>query len=198
MTKSAYFRFALTLLFSVAAFHRASAQQTSIIPITNTSNSNGAFVRGASNDGKRIVFESANDYTGENKDGNNEIFVYDADLRKIIQLTRTGSQSGSGGSGGGVTLNGSSPQSDNCPGGCEPSQFTATNAVPAISGDGTRIVFASSSGALTGIANADGNGEIYLATLTRGATTATIERITETDGLKDSFDNNTPAINYDG
>src|SRR5262245_47973516 len=195
MTKSAYFRFALTLLFSVAAFHRASAQQTSIIPITNTSNSNGAFVRGASNDGKRIVFESKNDYTGENKDGNNEIFVYDTDLRKIIQITRTG---GTGGSGGGVTLNGRSPQNDKCPGGCEPTQFTATNAVPAISGDGTRIVFASSSGLLTGVANADGNGEIYLATLPRGATAATVERITETDGLKDSFDNNTPTINYDG
>ncbi|MGH9935947.1 MAG: hypothetical protein ACREAM_06855, partial [Blastocatellia bacterium] len=147
---------------------------------------------------KRIVFESTNDYTGENKDGNNEIFVYDADLRKIIQITRTGSQSGTGGSGGGVILNGRNPQSNHCPGGCEPTQFTATNAVPAISGDGTRIVFASSSGVLTGVANADGNGEIYLATLPRCATSATIERITETDGLKNSFDNNTPAINYDG
>ena len=194
----ALFSFALFFVLSDGTIHQALAQQTSIIPITGATNSNGAFVRGASNDGKRIVFESTNDYTGENKDGNNEIFVYDADLRKIIQITRTGSQSGTGGSGGGVTLNGRSPQSDKCPGGCEPTQFTATNAVPAISGDGTRIVFASSSGLLTGVANADGNREIYLATLTRGATTATIERITETDGLKDSFDNNTPTINYDG
>lgn len=170
----------------------ALAQQTSIIPITNTANSNGAFVRGASNDGKRIVFESSNDYTGENKDGNNEIFVYDTDLRKIIQITKTGSQSTSGG-GSGQTLSGR-----NCPGGCPPGQATASNAVPAISGDGTRIVFASTSGQLTDISNADGNGEIYLATLPRGATAATIERITETDGLKDSFDNNTPTINFDG
>jgi len=201
MIKRAYLLFALVFVLSAGAFYHAAAQQTSIIPITGTANSNGAFVRSASNDGKRIVFESKNDYTGENKDGNNEIFVYDADLRKIIQITRTGSQSGSGGSansGGGVVLNGRSPQSNNCPGGCEPTQFTATNAVPAVSGDGTRIVFASSSGLLTGVANADGNGEIYLATLPRGATSATIERITETDGLKDIFDNNTPAINYDG
>src|SRR5262245_66116912 len=124
MTRRAHLLFAILSVLSAGAIHRASAQQTSIIPITGTTNSNGAFVRGASNDGKRIVFESTNDYTGENKDGNNEIFVYDADLRKIIQITRTG---GAGGSGGGVTLNGRSPQGDKCPGGCEPTQFTATN-----------------------------------------------------------------------
>ncbi len=174
------------------------AQQTSIIPITDASASNGAFVRGASNDGKRIVFESTNDYTGENKDGSNEIFVYDADLRKIIQITRTGAQTGTGGAGGGVILNSKSPQGNKCPGGCEPGQSSAATAVPAISGDGARIVFASTSGLLTDAPNADGNGEIYLATLPRGATSAVIERITETDGLKNSFDNNTPTINFDG
>lgn len=183
--------FALFALFA-AIPSLTLAQQTSIIPITNTTSSNGAFVRGASNDGKRIVFESSNDYTGENKDGNNEIFVYDTDLRKIIQITKTGSQSTSGG-GSGQTLSGR-----NCPGGCPPGQATTLNAVPAISGDGTRIVFASTSGQLTDVSNADGNAEIYLATLPRGATAATIQRITETDGLKDSFDNNTPTINFDG
>src|SRR5215470_15694299 len=202
MTRQISFLFyALIALLLFEASNVALAQQTSIIPITDTGSSNGAFVRGASNDGKRIVFESTNDYTGENKDGNNEIFVYDADLRKIIQITRTGSQSGAGGSansGGGVTLSGVNPESNNCPGGCEPAGFTPNNAVPAISGDGTRVVFASTSGMLTGVPNADGNGEIYLATLPRGAISATIERITETDGLKDIFDNNTPSINYDG
>ena len=132
--------FALFALIQVGAASRAMAQQTSIIPITDTTNSNGAFVRGASNDGKRIVFESSNDYTGENIDGNNEIFVYDTDLRKIIQLTKTGSQSTTGSSGG-QTLSGR-----NCPGGCPPGQSSTVNAVPAISGDGTRIVFASTSG----------------------------------------------------
>ena len=198
MIQRAYLLFALAMVWSAGTCSQVAAQQTSIIPITDTASSNGAFVRGASNDGRRIVFESRNDYTGENKDGNNEIFVYDADLRKIIQITKTGNQSGTGGSSGGMILNGNSPQSNNCPGGCEPSQFTPTNAVPAISGDGTHIVFASSSGLLTNVPNADGNGEIYLATLPRGTTASTIERITETDGLKDSFDNNTPAINNDG
>lgn len=186
------------LLFSLLSYFVITgttvlAQQTSIIPITDTTNSNGAFVRGASNDGQRLVFESSNDYTGENKDGNNEIFVYDAELRRIIQITKTGSQAGSGGAGGGQKLNGR-----NCPGGCEPASFTPTNAVPTISGDGTRVVFASSSGLLTATPNIDGNVEIYLATLPRGATVATLERLTETDGSKDSFDNNTPTINYDG
>lgn len=185
-----YFQVFITLALLTVT---ARAQQTAIIPITETISSNGAFVRGASNDGKRVVFESSNDYTGENKDGNNEIFVYDADLRKIIQITRTGSQAGTGGGNGGAVL-----QATNCPGGCEPASFTPTNAVSAISGDGTRIVFASSSGLLTDIPNPDGNVELYLATLPRGATVATMQRLTETDGLKDSFDNNTPAINYDG
>ena len=53
-------------------------------------------------------------YTGENTDGNNEIFVYDTDLRKIIQITKTGMQSSSGSSGG-QTLS-----SKKCPGGCPP------------------------------------------------------------------------------
>ncbi|MEP7341454.1 MAG: hypothetical protein ABI977_27230, partial [Acidobacteriota bacterium] len=65
----------LSFILLVVMASQALAQQTSIIPITDTTNSNGAFVRGASNDGKRIVFESSNDYTGENTDGNNEIFV---------------------------------------------------------------------------------------------------------------------------
>jgi uncharacterized protein (TIGR03437 family) len=192
MKKAIKLSFVLLVVIHLGRAGQALAQQTSIIPITDTTNSNGAFVRGASNDGKRIVFESSNDYTGENTDGNNEIFVYDAALRKIIQITRTGTQSASGSSGG-ATLS-----SRKCPGSCPPGQAAAVNAVPAISGDGTRIVFASTSGLLTEVSNADGNGEIYLATLPLGATAATIQRITETDGLKDSFDNNTPTINYDG
>lgn len=192
MERAVRFLLALMTVLQLGIASRALAQQTSIIPITDTTNSNGAFVRGASNDGRRVVFESSNDYTGENKDGNNEIFVYDADLRKIIQITKTGARS-TAGEASAQTLGGRK-----CPGGCPPGQSTAANAVPAISGDGTRIVFASTSGQLTEVPNADGNAEIYLATLPRGATAATIQRVTETDGIKDSFDNNTPAINYDG
>ena len=194
MNRAVKLIFALFVIIQAGTASQALAQQTSIIPITGTTNSNGAFVRGASNDGKRIVFESSNDYTGENIDGNNEIFVYDTDLRKIIQITKTGSTIHvQVAATGGQTLSGR-----NCPGGCPPGQSSTVNAVPAISGDGTRIVFASTSGQLTDVSNADGNAEIYLATLPRGATAATIQRITETDGIKDSFDNNTPAINFDG
>lgn len=170
----------------------AQSQQTSIIPITETANSNGAYVRGVSNDGKRTVFESTNDFTGENKDGNNEIFVYDSDLQKIIQITKTGNQTSSGGS------SGSSLSAGNCPGGCTGTTIQISNTVPAISGDGTKIVFASNSGLLTDTQNPDGNYEIYLATLPRGAVNATFQRITETDGTKERVDNNTPTINYDG
>ncbi|HKX29503.1 MAG TPA: hypothetical protein VJ302_17565 [Blastocatellia bacterium] len=173
----------------------AAAQQSSMIQITNNSGSGGgAFVRGVSNDGSRIVFESTNDYTGENTDHNNEIFVYDSTLRKIVQITKTGNQSTSG-SDGGSTVN-----NTNCPGGCEPENFVPTNTVPAISGDGTRIAFVSSSGLLTDTGNPDGNMEIYLATLPVGSTVATFQRITETTGSKATgvFDNNRPTINYDG
>ncbi|HYE74911.1 MAG TPA: hypothetical protein VEF04_16340 [Blastocatellia bacterium] len=180
--------FALIVLPVISA---AQSHQTSIIPITETINSNGAFVRGVSNDGKRTVFESTNDFTGENKDGNNEIFVYDADLQKIIQITKTGNQTSGSSSG-------SSLSATNCPGGCTGTTIRISNTVPAISGDGTKIVFASNSGLLTDTQNPDGNYEIYLATLPRGAVNATFQRITETDGIKESVDNNTPTINYDG
>lgn len=169
------------------------AQQISLIPITETTSSNGAFVRGMSNDGKRILFESSNDYTGQNKDGNNEIFVYDVDSRTVIQITQTGAQTVSGSTNGGAIL-----QSNNCPGGCPGQGVSSINAVPAISGDGTRIVFASTSSLLTDQPNVDGNAEIYLATIPRGVKAATLQRITETDGTKDAFDNNTPTINFDG
>jgi hypothetical protein len=93
-------RYHVLLLFSIVVLSAfsAQAQQISLIPITDTASSNGAFVRGMSNDGKRILFESSNDYTGENKDGNNEIFVYDVGSRKVIQITQTGNQT-SGGAG---------------------------------------------------------------------------------------------------
>ena len=39
----------------------------------------GTTIRGVSNDGKRIVFDSINDYIGKNADSNTEIYVYDVD-----------------------------------------------------------------------------------------------------------------------
>lgn len=181
---------------------RIAAQTTtthiSLIPITEGGGSAGAYVRGLSRDGKRILFESANDYTGENRDGNNEIFIYDADLQRIIQITRTGVETFSGPESGGATPGRASPSARNCPGGCGPSEIRVTNTVPVLSGDGNYIAFCSNSGLLAPVPNPDGNYEIYLAHLPRGSLSPTFTRITETDGAKDRFDNNTPSISDDG
>ncbi|MEO6725007.1 MAG: IPT/TIG domain-containing protein, partial [Blastocatellia bacterium] len=77
------------------------------------------------------------------------------------------------------------------------------NETPAISGDGTKVVFVSNA-ALGGTTNADYNYEVYLADLPRNATTATIKRITdtgkdfETEFVKEIFSNYSPTINDDG
>ncbi len=163
----------------VGAFSPALAQsdQLSIIQITEQLTTD-AFVRGISDDGKRIVFESTSDLTGSNPDLNNEIFLYEVDNRTIIQITNT--------------KNVTDPM--------ESSKvlINISNHSPAISGDGTRIVFTSNSGTLTGTKNDDGNQEIYLAILPRGETVASFVRITDTDGVKETFDNYSPTINVDG
>ncbi|MDQ3011918.1 MAG: hypothetical protein M3X11_14565, partial [Acidobacteriota bacterium] len=77
------------------------------------------------------------------------------------------------------------------------------NETPAISGDGTKIVFVSNA-SLGGTTNADYNYEVYLADLPRNATTATIKRITDTgkdfdtEFVQEIFSNYTPTINDDG
>jgi len=182
----------LVILCLAGTFTQALAQsdETSIIPITKLLNSSGALVRGVSDDGKRIVFESTSDYTGGNPDFNREVFVYDADSRTIIQITSTKNV----------------PEDPNDA--TKGVHINVSNNAPAISGDGTRIVFSSNAGdQLTDTSpNPDGNQEIYLAILPRGATTATFLRITDTPasrttfpiGPNDAFDNYTPTVNFDG
>jgi uncharacterized protein (TIGR03437 family) len=143
----------------------------------------GTSVRGASNDGRRLVFDSINDYTGNNVDSNTEIFVYDVDTHSIIQVTNTA----------------------NIP---DPTDSTKTlakinNVTPAISGDGTKIVFVSNA-ALGGTVNDDYNYEVYEASLPRNSTQVTISRITDTGKNNDSeiiqeiFNNYSPGVNDDG
>jgi uncharacterized protein (TIGR03437 family) len=162
----------------------AQSDEVSIIQITNLLGAPGSFARGMSDDGKRIVFESTNNFAGNNPDFNNEIFVYDADLRTIIQITNTKNV-------------------------LDPADATkillnVSNHAPAISGDGRRIVFSSNSGALTGTTNDDGNQEIYLATLPRNSTTVSFVRLTDTEAnqanetVKEIFTNFSPTINSDG
>ena len=141
----------------------------------------GTYVQGASNDGKRLVFDSINDYNGRNVDSNTEIYVYDVDSRSIIMITDTKDLTGSDGK---VTR-------------------SIDSVTPVISGDGTKIAFVSNA-ALGGTANDDGNFEIYLADLPRGATTATITRITDTGKNSDTevidgvYSNYTPTISDNG
>jgi uncharacterized protein (TIGR03437 family) len=171
----------------VTTFNSTSAQtptdEVSIALLPVPPNVIGTQVRGVSNDGKRIVFDSINDYNGRNVDSNREIWVYDVDTRSVIQITDTANIK-------------------------DPADATKTIATinsetPAISGDGTKIVFVSNA-ALGGTTNDDYNYEIYLADLPRNATTATVKRITDTgkdfdtEFVQEIFSNYTPTINDDG
>ncbi len=181
--------FAVFVIFGFVASHsHTKAQQTptdevSIALLPVPPNVIGTQVRGASTDSKRLVFDSINDYNGRNVDSNSEIWVYDVDTRSIIMITDT------------VDLK-------------DPMDSTKTtalinNTTPYISGDGTKIVFVSNA-ALGGTTNDDLNYEIYLADLPRGATTATITRITDTDKntetetVKEIFNNYSPSISDNG
>lgn len=86
--------------------------------------------------GTRIAFSSDHDHTGQNPDGNIELFLFDTTTGTFAQITRTS---------------------------------TGHNYFPSFNGDGTRIAFNSGSD-LTG-ENADGNDEIVLVDTTTGAFT---------------------------
>jgi uncharacterized protein (TIGR03437 family) len=167
---------------------QSRAQQTitdevslQLLPITT--NLQGTFVKGVSNDGKRIVFDSINDYNGRNVDSNNEIWVYDVDTRSVIMITDTADLKD--------------------PEDASKTTLRVNNETPVISGDGTKIAFVSNA-ALGDTKNDDGNYEIYLADLPRGATTAKITRLTDTGAeikdevVKEIFGNYTPTISDDG
>jgi uncharacterized protein (TIGR03437 family) len=151
--------------------------------ISESSASAGIVIRGASDDGKRVVFESTGDYTGQNADENTEIFVIDVDSGTIIQLTKTAN----------VT---------------DPADSTKiliniACSSPTISGDGTQIVFLSNA-PLTAAPNADGNYEVFRATLPRGSVTPTFVRITNTTSNNSTevvtgiFNNYQVTTNFDG
>jgi uncharacterized protein (TIGR03437 family) len=143
----------------------------------------GTTIRGVSNDGKRIVLDSINDYNGKNVDSNTEIYVYDVDSRSVIQITDTADIK---------------DPADNTK-----TLFRINNVTPKISGDGTKIVFLSNAD-LAGATNEDRNYEIYLASLPRNSTEVSISRITDTEKNKDNevvkeiFNNFSPGINDDG
>lgn len=168
---------------------QAATEDVTILPLPVPTNVIGTYIRGASNDGKRLVLESINDYNGRNIDSNSEIWIYEVDSQRMIMITDTANiQETTNNADGTKTIK---------------TLLKVDNFVPAISGDGTRIAFMSNA-ALGGTTNADGNFEIYLAEIPRGQTTATIRRITNTGAnftdevLKEIASNYAPSISDDG
>lgn len=179
----------ITLCLVAQQLPSSHAQQTTatdevvLLPLPVPPNVIGTNVRGVSNDGKRIVFDSINDYNGRNVDSNTEIWVYDVDARSIIQITDTADIKD--------------------PADATKTLFRINNFTPSISGDGTKIVFISNAD-LGGATNDDRNYEVYLADLPRNAAAATVARITDTgadfngETIREIFTNYTPTISDDG
>jgi uncharacterized protein (TIGR03437 family) len=183
--------FILGIFALIGQLGTSNAQSTptdevAIIQLTTPTNAVGVNVRSVSNDGKRIVFDSINDYDGANVDSNREIFAFDVDTRTMIQLTDT----------------------KDIPDATDATKIVRriTNNTPIISGDGTKIVFTSNA-ALTEAKNDDGNQEVYLIDLPRNATKradAKFTRLTDTgknndpEIINEIFTNYAPTINDDG
>lgn len=162
---------------------QAVTDEVSILQLPVPPNVIGTYVRGASNDGRRLVVESINDYNGNNVDSNTEIWVYDVDSRSFIQVTDT--------------------KDIKDPANAAKTLLSVNSYMPMISGDGTKVVFTSNA-SLGGTTNEDGNYEIYVADLPRGAKAATITRITDTgmdttdETVKEILSNYSPTISDDG
>lgn len=198
MKRTLQFSLILAIALLATAFpwwqSRIRAQQAvtddvTIIPLPVPTNVIGTYIRGASSDGKRLVLESINDYNGRNVDSNSEIWVYEVETRSMIMITDTAYiQESTTNSDGTTTVK---------------TKLKIDNLTPAISGDGTRIAFMSNA-PLGGTTNDDGNFEIYVADLPRGATTPTFRRITDTGAtytdelVKEIASNYAPTISDDG
>lgn len=170
-----------------------TTDEVSLFQLTNIQNTPASSVRGVSDDGKRVIFESAANLTGGNPDLNIEIFVYEVDKRSLIQLTKTEHVY--------------DPADKDKPFAERKILIAVSNNNPALSGDGTKIVFSSNSGTLVaGDAgkNDDGNQEIFLASLPLNSITPSFQRITTTTASTPAsrstevFDNYHPTINFNG
>lgn len=184
----------MTIFAALSTIKTSTAQTTTptdevaIIQLTTPTNAVGVNIRSVSNDGKRIVFDSINDYDGTNIDSNREIFVFEVDTKAIVQLTNTKDLTETASDGTVKTVR----------------QITSNT--PIVSGDGTKIVFTSNA-AFTNATNDDGNQEVYLIDFPRTATTraeAKFTRLTDTgkntdtEFLNEIFTNYSPTINDDG
>ncbi len=183
----------LGIFIAAQAQYAQATDEVSLFQVTNIQNTPIGSVRGVSDDGKRVVFESPADITGGNPDFNQEIFVYNADTRTFIQLTNT--------------QHVYDPADSAKPFGERKILISISNNAPAISGDGTKIVFSSNSSAIIAGAagtNTDANQEIYLASLPLNSNAASFQRITTTTASTTAtatievFDNYSPTINFSG
>jgi hypothetical protein len=182
----------LALFAALGKIKTSTAQTTptdevAIVQLTIPTNAVGVNIRSVSNDGKRFVFDSINDYDGSNVDSNREIFLFEVDTKTTIQLTNTKDLT--------ETVDGTTKITRRI-----------TNNTPVISGDGTKIVFTSNA-KLTDTANDDGNQEVYLIDFPRTATNrsqAVITQLTDTgkntdvEVINEIFTNYSPTINDDG
>ena len=83
MKRVAFLSFGLLLLggwLLAGRFNASQAQTTptdevAIIQLTTPTNAVGVTIRSVSNDGKRFVWDSINDYDGSNVDSNREILL---------------------------------------------------------------------------------------------------------------------------
>ncbi|HEX4949226.1 MAG TPA: IPT/TIG domain-containing protein [Blastocatellia bacterium] len=177
---------------SQAQFVQAT-DEVSLFQLTDIRDTPASPVRGVSDDGRRVVFESAANITGDNPDLNLEVFIYEVDKRTFIQLTKTEHVY--------------DPADKDKPFNQRKILISVSNNNAAISGDGTKIVFSSNSGTLVaGEAgrNDDGNQEIFLANLPLNSTTPSFQRLTSTPASTPAsarievFDNHNPTINFNG
>src|SRR5262249_23721688 len=156
----------------------------SFTQVTNTNTLPGKVVGARepaiNGDGTRIAFDSDQDLTGGNADGNQEIFLFDTKTNSFTQITNTT----------GLTTTG----------------LGIGNFKPSIRSDGRRIAF-QSSGFPAG--NPDGNTEIFLfdtktnsftqITNTAGSSIVNQEPVISGDGTHIAFHSNGfPAGNPDG
>ncbi len=177
----------------------------SFTQVTNTTGGGNEFAS-INNDGTRIAFRSDRDLTGDNADGNLEIFLYDTTTSRLTQVTST-----SGGFNDTPAINGDGTHiafvSDRFPagnpdgnseiflfnsttGGIAQITFTTVgfNTRPKINSDGTRIAFRSDRDFTGG--NADGNDEIFL----YDTTSNNFTQVTNTTAGGNEF----PVISSDG
>lgn len=206
----------LACLFSVASGPAPAQVACTVGQVTDSSGGVASFnpsTSSVSTDGTRTALESDRDLTGDNADGNAEIFLFDGDPPGLSQITKTTAPASNdapslSADGSRLVFRSSADLSgDNADGNAEIFLFQAgsagfaqltdtaalsANGAPALSADGLRVVFPSTAD-LTGD-NADGNSELFLLEIATGALT----QITDTTDTTQPANNGSASINADG